>query len=284
MENLRDAVEAYSKAIDLNSEQIGALNNRGNIYVIMRKYEEAIADYSRVIAINPTLATMFSKRGRVFNIIGNYVESLSDFTKAITIDPKVADSYSHLGLASVNLGDYEIALEYCNTAIKLDPNHGDAYHTRAQAWLHFEEFDKALDEYTRSIELKSAIHNHSSRGMLYARLGTNDLMEADFQAMMKMLPENKDSVKYFIEDLQKDLKRDYMHDDHQAAIDFINRCIEAVQATLEDYPHPFLPPTHLLVFSYQRANDALLGSLAPVPKPQFVLRMWLNAFALGLFL
>ena len=52
---------------------------------------------------------------------------------------------------------------------------------------------------------------------------------------------------------------------------------------LSTNPPPSVPQKILLALFHQRANGALLGSLAPVPKPQFVLRMWLNAFALGLF-
>src|SRR5438309_699016 len=48
---IEKAVEAYSRAVELNPSAAGALVNLGTIYYRQRKYEEAERHYERAIAV-----------------------------------------------------------------------------------------------------------------------------------------------------------------------------------------------------------------------------------------
>ena len=53
IQQISQAIKAYSRAIDLNPYKVSAYNNRGNVYKEKGEVENAIQDYDRAIELNP---------------------------------------------------------------------------------------------------------------------------------------------------------------------------------------------------------------------------------------
>jgi serine/threonine protein kinase len=81
------AIEAYTKAIELNPNDSGVYNNRGIVYHLTSKYQEAIADYTRAAELNPHHFSAYNNRGLVYEEIGNVEQAIADFKKALELDP-----------------------------------------------------------------------------------------------------------------------------------------------------------------------------------------------------
>lgn len=76
------AIEAYTKAIELNGNQAEYYLNRGIAYKGKLQNEAAIADFNRAIEILPTMSAAFYNRGKVYEIVGNIQQAKVDFDAA----------------------------------------------------------------------------------------------------------------------------------------------------------------------------------------------------------
>jgi serine/threonine protein kinase len=81
------AVEAYTKAIELNPNDFGIYNNRGIAFHAMKNFEKAIADYNRAADLNPYDFSAFNNRGAAYEDIGNIEQAIADYKKALELDP-----------------------------------------------------------------------------------------------------------------------------------------------------------------------------------------------------
>ena len=71
------------------------------------KIEEAIEDYSKAIEINPQYSVAYNNRGlysliyhlgKAFNLLGRNHLAHEDYSKAIEINPQCDDAYNNRGL------------------------------------------------------------------------------------------------------------------------------------------------------------------------------------------
>ena len=76
------AIADYTKAIEINPQDVGAYTNRGLAKDDLEDYEGAIADYDKVIEINPKLADAYRMRGVDKELIGDLKGACSDWRKA----------------------------------------------------------------------------------------------------------------------------------------------------------------------------------------------------------
>ncbi len=76
-----EAVEEFTKAIELNPNRYLAYHNRGIAWSNCEELAKAIADYSRAIEINPNYASSYLYRGLAHRELGNQQSAFEDFTK-----------------------------------------------------------------------------------------------------------------------------------------------------------------------------------------------------------
>jgi tetratricopeptide (TPR) repeat protein len=75
-------------------------------------FVQAIANYTRAIELDPQNVLAHSNRGAVYNRMGDYYheidyyrQALDDLNRAIELDPEYASAYSLRGSAHSELGD-----------------------------------------------------------------------------------------------------------------------------------------------------------------------------------
>lgn len=87
-DKFHEAINKYTRAIDLNPFYVHAYNNRGLVKYKLGDDTEAIADYSRAIKLDPDDATFYNNRGIVKAHLKDYEGAIADFDKALDIDPE----------------------------------------------------------------------------------------------------------------------------------------------------------------------------------------------------
>ena len=83
---------------------------RGRSLVESGNYNEAIEAFTKAIELDPKLAWAYGARGIAYYKLGNYQQAIRDYDRAIEIDPKDAVSYTNRGLAYDDLGNYQQAI------------------------------------------------------------------------------------------------------------------------------------------------------------------------------
>ena len=123
--DLKAAMDAYTKAIELNPTDAIAYNNRGYVKKNLGRPEEAIQDYDRAIELNPTLASAYSNRGYAKNDLGQHEAALADLNQAIKLNPTLAVAYNNRGIANQNLAHITEAREDFEKALVLAQEAGN---------------------------------------------------------------------------------------------------------------------------------------------------------------
>ena len=115
--DLEAAVDAYTKAIELDPTLAEAYNNRGNVKDDRGQPAAALADFDRAIELDPTLAVAYFNRGNVKRSLGRHDAAFADYDQAIELNPTLADAYYNRGNTKRSLGrisearaDYQQAL------------------------------------------------------------------------------------------------------------------------------------------------------------------------------
>ena len=76
------AIASFTEAIQLNSKDADAYNNRGGVYVYKREYDKAISDFTEAIRLNPKYAEAYVNRGIAYRNKGEQAKAEADFAKA----------------------------------------------------------------------------------------------------------------------------------------------------------------------------------------------------------
>lgn len=90
---IKNAVENFRKAIELNPYYADALYNLGVIYGNMGEIEAAIDYFTRAIGADPRLAEAYLKRGIAYHKIGAYQRAIKDIETAAMLDPHVFERF-----------------------------------------------------------------------------------------------------------------------------------------------------------------------------------------------
>ncbi len=112
--DVRDAIQDFSKAIALNPQSILAYNNRSSAYKNLGMYEFAIQDITKTIELDPKSASGYCNRGIIYKDLGNYKFAIRDLTKAIEIAPNYSWAYYNRGQIFDKLGYYKKVVEDYN--------------------------------------------------------------------------------------------------------------------------------------------------------------------------
>jgi tetratricopeptide (TPR) repeat protein len=136
-----------SKADDLYGE--------GEKYRKAGNYEEAMQAYSRAIEINPTFAKAYLARGVVFGHCANYRQAIIDCNKSIELDPRYARAYLFRGAYFRDLRESRQAIKDFDKAIELDPYDAAGYIFRGVTYANDLEdhFQMAIDDYKSAARL-----------------------------------------------------------------------------------------------------------------------------------
>ena len=77
------AIAEYGKVLQITPRNPGALNNRGQLYHILRKYDLAIADYTQAIAINTANPIPLRNRALTYRMLRQYDRAIADYRSAL---------------------------------------------------------------------------------------------------------------------------------------------------------------------------------------------------------
>ncbi|KAK9454564.1 hypothetical protein V1511DRAFT_488932 [Dipodascopsis uninucleata] len=104
--------------------QAEVLKAEGNRHVATRSYPQAIEAYTKAIELDPYNPIYYSNRAAVYSSSKQHELAVKDAEKALEIDPKYAKGYSRLGLAKFALGDAEGAMSAYGKGIEIEGNGG----------------------------------------------------------------------------------------------------------------------------------------------------------------
>src|SRR6185437_10214963 len=130
---IRQVIDLYNRAIELQPTHAPALINLGTIYYNQRQYLQAEAVYRRATEADPNYALAFFDLGNSLDELQRLDEAIEAYRRAICLVPKYADAHYNLALAYERTGEHRKALPHWMTYAKLDPMGPWSSHARGQA-------------------------------------------------------------------------------------------------------------------------------------------------------
>jgi len=151
------AVEAYSKAIELRPFYAEAHVGLGDALAANGDTDAAIAAYQKALVYNPVSPRVHQSLGKIYYAEkGLYYESVGAYKRAIELDPRSKEARMGLGEVYEDKGLYKEAIAEYSKVLELDARHTGALYNLA---LVFEKVDtkEAIGHWEHYIEIASPL-------------------------------------------------------------------------------------------------------------------------------
>ncbi len=167
--NYQSAVENFTQAIRLDSNNYQVYKSRGNTFYRLGNYQQAKTDATKAIELNPESADAYYDRGFSLYGLGKYQEAITDYTKAIALNSRHAYAYYGRGLALVQMNDNRGANENFSTAIRQRPNYVEAYLQRGILRRRLRIYQTAMEDFDAIIRINPGdARPYYQKGLIYA--------------------------------------------------------------------------------------------------------------------
>jgi len=164
-----------------------ACKNKGNELMRNGLYKEAVEHYTRAIQINPENAVFFCNRAAAFSRLENHESVIRDCEQAVKLDPTYGKAYGRLGIAYSNLNMHKKAKDAYQRAVILDPTNSmyqENLKLAEERLLSSFPGDEAASMDPASVDLGQFMNNPSLLNMASQMLndpGVRDVMSGILQ-------------------------------------------------------------------------------------------------------
>ncbi|KPK87636.1 MAG: hypothetical protein AMS27_01895 [Bacteroides sp. SM23_62_1] len=152
----------------------------GEDFVEVANYNDAIEQFTKAIDLEPDYADAYMARANAYEMIGKYEESAADYDRAATFLSKNTDVFYHSARLYYLLGEYQKAIEKADFSIQLKRTNVDAYRIKAMILVAMERYEEALENCNTALTLKETSENFYLRGLVNEKLGRFNPAEEDY--------------------------------------------------------------------------------------------------------
>ncbi len=133
--NLKKALEAHDRAIELAPDEHFAYVGRANVKRSMRDWDGAIKDYSSAIELKPSMGGHYLLRGLANGSKGAYDEAISDFNQALRLEPDNVRAVGSIAHTQFRQKKHAEAIETYSKCMSMDAE--DASYPQCRGICHF---------------------------------------------------------------------------------------------------------------------------------------------------
>ncbi|XP_073047843.1 hsp70-Hsp90 organizing protein 3-like [Primulina eburnea] len=236
------AIQHYSKAVDLDDEDISFLTNRAAVYLEMGKYEDCIKDCDKAVERGRELRSDFKMIARALTRKGTALLKMSktskDFDIAIETFQKALTEHRNPDTL-MKLNDAEKAKKELEQQEYFDPQIADEEREKGNQFFKEQKYPDAVRHYTEAIKRNPKDpKSYSNRAACYTKLGAMPEGLKDAEKCIELDPtfpkgyNRKGAIQFFMKEYQKALetyREGLKHDPrNQELLDGIKRCVEQI--------------------------------------------------------
>ncbi|MCF6360051.1 MAG: tetratricopeptide repeat protein [Cyclobacteriaceae bacterium] len=172
----------------------------------LEQFEEAINNYSKLINLLPSIADLYSDRGLCHHLAGEHDLALNDFDKAVELEPENAYRYSCRAFVKDYYKDYQGALKDYNKAIEIDPSDAITHNNKGVLEEKLGFADQAQQSFKASnhiqgIDLEKELANINSSELPAITLSKPEIRKLSFYSYLSIIKSvftTKKGLKEFI--------------------------------------------------------------------------------------
>ena len=113
-----------------------------------------------------------------------------EYSNRLTLEDRAA-TLANRGIVHAAMSNFDLAMDDYNTAIGMRPSAPEFYINRGNSFFMMREYTQALDDYDESLRLglKQEHFAHYNMGMVFERLGNDEVAEREYQLVLELEPE-----------------------------------------------------------------------------------------------
>jgi tetratricopeptide (TPR) repeat protein len=207
--NYEGAIEAYTKALELDPNYFKAYSSRAECYEKLNKKELAIEDYKKAIAFTPKEKELFYKTGVLLVDLQKYTEADQMFRKAIERDKSYTEAIEAEVKVLFILRDYNYGLVVNQLAID-DKKTAMNYYNQAVFYDSLKNYTEAEKYYKNAKSVDSKfIPGYVGMALAEVKLNKHDEALANCNAALLKDPNSLDV--FYAKSLAHAGKKDYQN-------------------------------------------------------------------------
>jgi len=144
-----DATDCYEKALEIDTNFIGALTNLGIVCYAAKKYDDATDYFKKALKLDPHYSPALNNYAQLLVTEHQLDKGIEYFKKATGQDPENPLIFYNMGMALLRRRRDEEALEMLQKSMELDPNQPKVYTSFATLLRTMDNLEGA-EEFTRS--------------------------------------------------------------------------------------------------------------------------------------
>ena len=104
-----------------SNQELTEILAQGSELVLAQKYIEAVEIFTKVIELDPTWAEAWNKRATVLYLLKDYESSQKDIDKVLKLEQRHFGALAGQGLVNIKLKNYEKAIKSYQQALEINP-------------------------------------------------------------------------------------------------------------------------------------------------------------------
>ncbi|KAJ4956088.1 hypothetical protein NE237_012871 [Protea cynaroides] len=240
--NFDTAIQHYSKAVELDDEDISFLTNRAAVYLEMGKYDECIKDCEKAVERGRELRSDFKMIARALTRKGNALVKMAkcskDYEPAIEAFHKALTEHRNPDTLK-KLNEAERAKKELEQQEYFDPQLADEEREKGNECFKQQKYPEAVKHYTEALRRNPKDPRvYSNRAACYTKLGAMPEGLKDAEKCIELDPTfakgytRKGAIQFFMKEHDKALEtyqEGLKHDPHnQELLDGVRRCVDQI--------------------------------------------------------
>lgn len=148
-----EAINGYDMVLEIDSENVGALNNKGIALGGLGRHDEAISYMYKALEIEPKSVHVLNSLSGAFFEHGQYEKSMKYSDISLDIEPKNSIAISNKGLALDELGRHDEAIENFDKVLEIDPTHFVTLNAKGRALENQKKLEDAITWFDKALEI-----------------------------------------------------------------------------------------------------------------------------------
>ena len=192
--NYTDAIDQFTRAIDLDPDNDKAYLQRGIAYTRLGEHKLAAEDYDRALVFDGNNAELYYFSGNEWHQYGDNPLALKKLTAALTLKRNFLEAYQVRLKVHMALGQYREALEDAQRCLKMKDD-DRAYYNLAQVFEELQMYSDAKEAYQQSLKKNDRIlEPHFSYAKLLFQMEDYEAAEKEVAEVLKMEPQHFEGV------------------------------------------------------------------------------------------
>lgn len=184
-----EAIEYFSRAIQLYPSDPQGYDSRGIALFRLLKVDEAVIEIKKAIACDPTFHLAYFHLGEISMGEKNFENARKYCEQALSIQPANELYLCTSAFIKLQLKDYTHCIELCSKVLDLNPANTFALEYRAHAYMNQKDYKRAVDDleilYANTIPDSSILNG---LGYSYSKIGETKLSKKFLLAAINIDP------------------------------------------------------------------------------------------------